>query len=109
MNAIATQVYVAISKEEKVKAMKAAGPSIGQRSRELIKEGKSNAVVLETIKLEFPEGKTTMACIAWYKSDLRKKGEIAPRGHVAVTMYKMEDGSLLSEEEYKALQEAQQE
>ncbi len=76
-----------------VKSETANGVSIGSRSRELIKQGLSNAVILETIKMEFPNGKTTMACIAWYKSDMRKKGLLAPRGHVSATVYmKVVDG-----------------
>lgn len=85
MNVIEKQVFV--------KSDTAAGVSIGSRSRELIKQGLSNAIILETIKMEFPQGKTTMACIAWYKSDMRKKGLLAPKGHVAATVYmKVVDG-----------------
>jgi hypothetical protein len=40
----------------------------------------SNTQILEAVKVAYPESKTTMACIAWYKSDLRKKGKIAKRG-----------------------------
>lgn len=67
--------------------------SIGSRSRELIKQNLSNADILLKIKQEFPNGKTTMACIAWYKSDMRKKGLLAPRGKMEVTKYfVLEDG-----------------
>jgi len=58
--------------------------SIGSKCRELIKLGKTNAEILETIKAEFPAAKTTVACVAWYKSDMRKKGLLAPRGHKTV-------------------------
>lgn len=70
--------------------------SIGARSRELIKQGLSNTTILETIKKEFPNGKTTMACIAWYKSDMRKKGLLAKRGYEFKTVYKVknEDGTV---------------
>jgi hypothetical protein len=85
MNVIEKQVFV--------KSETAGAVSIGSRSRELIKQGLSNAVILETIKMEFPQGKTTMACIAWYKSDMRKKGLLAPKGHIAATVYmKVVDG-----------------
>lgn len=33
-----------------------------------------NQEVLDLVKREFPDAKTTMACIAWYKSDIKKKG-----------------------------------
>ena len=39
----------------------------------------SNTDVLEAVKKQFPAAKTTMACIAWYKSDLRKKKLIPGR------------------------------
>jgi hypothetical protein len=65
--------------------------SIGSRSRELIKQGQTNTVILETIKKEFPNGKTTMACIAWYKSDMRKKGQIPPKGFVEKTVFMVLD------------------
>ena len=46
---------------------------VGQRARQLILEGLlDNKGILEQLKLEYPEGKTSMACVAWYKSDLKK-------------------------------------
>ena len=65
-----------------VKSETANTNSISSRSRVLIKSGLSNAEILETIHKEFPAAKTTMACIAWYKSDMRKKGELPKRGEV---------------------------
>lgn len=48
-------------------------PKVGQRARQLILEGVlDNKGILEQLKTEYPEGKTSMACIAWYKSDLKK-------------------------------------
>ena len=48
-------------------------PKVGARARELIKAGgKTNKEILEIIKQEYPEGKTSIACIAWYQSDLKK-------------------------------------
>ena len=49
-------------------------PRVGERCRQLILEGTlDNKGILEQIKKEYPEGKTSMSCIAWYKSDLKKK------------------------------------
>lgn len=60
--------------------------SIGSFARNLLlTTSKSNTEVLEAVKQEFPTGKTTMACIAWYKSDLRKKGELEGRGKPKLT------------------------
>lgn len=48
-------------------------PKIGQRAKFLIQEGLlDNKGILEIIKQEYPEGKTSIACIAWYQSDLKK-------------------------------------
>lgn len=55
--------------------------SIGKFASNLIlTTSMSNTEILEAAKKQFPEAKTTMACIAWYKSDLRKKGKIPARG-----------------------------
>lgn len=55
--------------------------SIGKFASNLIlTTQKSNTEILAEVLKAFPEAKTTMACIAWYKSDLRKKGKIAKRG-----------------------------
>lgn len=46
---------------------------VGQRAKQLILEGKlDNKGILEQIKKEYPNAKTSIACIAWYKSDLKK-------------------------------------
>jgi len=51
-----------------------AKPKVGERCKQLILEGVlDNKGILEQIKKEYPGGKTSMACIAWYKSDLKKK------------------------------------
>lgn len=39
----------------------------------------ANQQVLEEVKRLFPSAQTTMACIAWYKSKLRKEGKIGQR------------------------------
>jgi hypothetical protein len=51
---------------------------IGQFVRQMmLKSTKNNTEILELVHKHFPEAKTTPACIAWYKSDLRKKGLIS--------------------------------
>ena len=40
---------------------------------------KSNTEILNKVLKEFEGSKTTMACIAWYKSKLRKEGKIPAR------------------------------
>ena len=46
----------------------------------------SNTEILKKVQEQFPAGKTSMACIAWYKSDLRKRGTLAKRGSAAPTL-----------------------
>lgn len=55
--------------------------SIGSTAIKLILENPdwANQQVLEEVKKLFPTAQTTMACIAWYKSKLRKEGKIGQR------------------------------
>lgn len=57
---------------------KPRGLGVGKRTKELIRAGKSNKEVLEAIKAEFPEAKTTMASVNWYRNNLKQKGEKVP-------------------------------
>ena len=55
-------------------------PGIGKFIVEqILTTEKSNTEILNDVLKEFEGSKTTMACIAWYKSKLRKEGKIAPR------------------------------
>lgn len=49
--------------------------NISAAAREAVRAGLSNADALAKVKAEFPEANTTTASIAWYRNDLRKKGE----------------------------------
>ena len=55
--------------------------SIGSTSIKLILDNPTwtNQQVLDEVKKQFPSAQTTMACIAWYKSKLRKEGKIGQR------------------------------
>jgi hypothetical protein len=55
--------------------------SIGQTAIKFILDQPelTNQQVLEKVKELFPSAQTTMACIAWYKSKLRKEGKIGQR------------------------------
>ena len=48
--------------------------NIGNFCRAQILLGKTNTEILNLVQNQFPTAKTTPACIAWYKSDMRKKG-----------------------------------
>ena len=55
--------------------------SIGQTAIKFILDQPelTNQQILEKVKELFPAAQTTMACIAWYKSKLRKEGKIGQR------------------------------
>ena len=55
--------------------------SIGQTAISIIlaQPELTNQQVLDEVKKLFPTAQTTMACIAWYKSKLRKEGKIGQR------------------------------
>lgn len=46
---------------------------VGTVACEAIMAGKTNEQALEAVKAEFPDAKTTMASINWYRNDLRSK------------------------------------
>lgn len=50
--------------------------TIGSFARHIIatRNELSNQDILEIVKNQFPDAKTSIACIAWYKSDMKKKG-----------------------------------
>lgn len=57
---------------------KVDGERIGQYAQRLMTSTDlKNPAILDQIGKQFPEAKTTMACIAWYRSDLKKKGMVA--------------------------------
>ena len=55
--------------------------SIGQFVRQCVLENSElkNQEILDKVLEKFPEAKTTISCIAWYKTDMRKKGLIGGR------------------------------
>ena len=65
---------------EQVEQVKAR-VSIGQTAISLIlaQPDLSNQQILDKVREQFPSAQTTMACIAWYKSKLRKEGKIGAR------------------------------
>ena len=42
--------------------------------------GKGTEAVIAAVRRAFPRAKTTPACVAWYRHDLRKRGEKVPEG-----------------------------
>ncbi|UGL62801.1 hypothetical protein [Xanthomonas phage MET13-T1] len=62
--------------ETKEQAPKA--PGVGEIAKGLIRDGKTNEEVLAAIREQFPEAKTSMASINWYRNKLRSDGEKVP-------------------------------
>ena len=85
--------------------------SIGKFAQSLILENPemSNQEILETVLETYPSAKTSMACIAWYKSDLRKKGVLAKRGAPVATIEEQIEALEAKLEALKAKQEEAQE
>jgi hypothetical protein len=67
--------------EVKVEEVKAKKVGIGSTIIELILANptKTNQEILDEVKAKFEKAQTTYACIAWYKSKLRKEGKIGQR------------------------------
>ena len=75
-----TQSTTSQVEEVKVEEVKVR-VSIGSTAIQLILANPdwTNQQILEEVKKLFPTAQTSMACIAWYKSKLRKEGKIGQR------------------------------
>ncbi len=51
---------------------------VGTVAMEAIRAGKTNEEALEAVLDEFPEAKTSLASINWYRNKLRSDGEEVP-------------------------------
>jgi len=51
---------------------------VGDAAIEAIRGGATNEEALEAVKAEFPEAKTSLASINWYRNKLRSDGEKVP-------------------------------
>ncbi len=60
---------------KKATSKKRTGPTIGETACKAIKGGATNEEALTAVKAAHPEGRTTMSSIAWYRNDMRKRGE----------------------------------
>lgn len=49
---------------------------IGLFVRKAIMEGKEVLKIVEMVKAEFPQAKTTDKCVYYYRSELRKEGKL---------------------------------
>jgi len=94
--------------------------SIGSYARELISQnpGMSNQDIRDKVLEKFTEAKTSIACIAWYKSNMKKTGykaaESAPPPRTLevieeeIVEAKLKLESLKEEYEYKKIEQAEE-
>lgn len=59
-------------------AEKAPKTGVGTVALAAIRAGKTNEEALAAVQAEFPEAKTSMASINWYRNKLRGDGEKVP-------------------------------
>ncbi len=62
-------------KDDKKKAPKRG---VGTAAAEAILAGKNNEEALAVVLKEFPEAKTSLASINWYRNNLRSEGKTVP-------------------------------
>lgn len=51
---------------------------VGTVAKEAIRDGKTNEEALEAVQAEFPDAKTSLASINWYRNKMRSDGEKVP-------------------------------
>ena len=64
--------------DKKKKETAAPKKTIGSVACAAICAGATNDAALETVKKEFPDAKTSLASINWYRNKLRSDGEKVP-------------------------------
>lgn len=64
--------------KDKAKEPKVKAPTIGDAAIAAIRGGKSNDEALKAVQAAFPDAKTTLASINWYRNKLRTDGEKVP-------------------------------
>jgi beta-lactamase class A len=57
-------------------APKSKGLGIGALVKDLIGSGLSNDEILSRVKEQFPSASTNKACVAWYRSAMRKSAKL---------------------------------
>lgn len=73
-----------MSKAEETKEVKKAPRrGVGTVAKEAIAAGKTNEEALAAVQAEFPESKTSLQTISWYRNDMRKKNPAIPSGRQA--------------------------
>jgi hypothetical protein len=60
--------------------IKAPKRGVGTVAREAIAAGKTNQEALEAVQAEFPQSKTSLQTISWYRNSMRKTDKSIPSG-----------------------------
>lgn len=71
--------------------VKAKVPGVGDLAKDMIRNSATNEQVLAAVKEKFPEAKTSMASINWYRNKLRGDGEDVPTARELKAETKAED------------------
>lgn len=70
------------------------GPTVGEIAIEAIRAGKTNEEALAVVKAKFPDAKTKLASINWYRNKLRSEGETVPTAREQKAKAKAAAGAL---------------
>lgn len=68
---------------EAAETPKAKKRGVGTVINEAILAGKTNEQALEAAKAEFPDAKTNIGTVSWYRNKLRKDGHDVPKAREA--------------------------
>lgn len=63
---------------EDTKEPSAPKRGVGTVIKEQLRAGATNETALAAVQKEFPEAKTTLATVSWYRTSLRSVGETVP-------------------------------
>jgi len=75
--AVQTAQVEPIEQTAATEAPKSKGLGIGALVKDLIGQGLNTDDILAQIKEQFPTASTNRACVAWYRSDLKRKASLA--------------------------------
>ncbi len=78
-----TQVLINRSVGTAQSAPKTVGGTIGDHARHALRLGLNNREALSYVKAVFPDGQTSLKCIAYYRKTLRNSGEDVPTSRQA--------------------------
>lgn len=67
-----------MGKDAKTDGDKQPKRGVGTVAIDAIRAGRTNEQALEAVKKEFPDAKTSLASINWYRNKLRADGEKVP-------------------------------